>query len=191
MFSPERLDNTKCIPHTDCWLCVRLEIWYLGIQASTCKTNGMWKTWLSAENHGIQVVENPPGEKLAADWNDCSFPIFNVLHHHYCCQSLLSIKLHKIQTLGNKHQCLSAYVKSQFFSLQQFRLEMTCGEMCSAHSPALQAAPSPTALLLPPQGGAQRADLTPSATPPEVGRSFWQPRGKALGAKAAAIWPEA
>lgn len=41
MFSPERLDNTKCIPHTDCWLCVRLEIWYLGIQASTCKTNGM------------------------------------------------------------------------------------------------------------------------------------------------------
>lgn len=73
--------------------------------------------------------KSPPGEKLAAG-NDCSSLLFNVFHHHHCCQSLLGIKLHKIQALGNKHQCLSAYVKSQFFLYSNFAWKLLLGS-CS------------------------------------------------------------
>lgn len=88
-----------------------------GDASPSMQTNGIWNTGLYAQNHRVQAVENPPGEKLAAHWNNCTFVIFNGFHHRCCCQSLLSIKLHKIQTLGNKHRRLSAYVKSQFFFL--------------------------------------------------------------------------
>lgn len=116
---------------------------------------------LSAENHRMQAVENPPGEKLGVNWNDHTFFIFNVFHHRYRCHSLLSIKLHKIQALGNKHQCLSVYVRSQFFPLRQFRLEITSGELQAAlaHLEQLVEVPAP----------------------------LWLHRGKSLGAKAARI----
>lgn len=145
MFSLQRLDNIQCIPCGDYWVYIQLEIWYLGMQASACKTSGIWKTRLYAENHKVQAAENPPGEKLAAAWNDCSFLIFIVFHHHYCCQSLLSIKLHKIQTLGNKHQCLSAYVKSQFFLYSNFAWKLLLVRCTLLLSPTLQAAHSSTA----------------------------------------------
>lgn len=81
--------------------------------------------------------KSPPGEKLAAG-NDCSSLLFNVFHHHHCCQSLLGIKLHKIQALGNKHQCLSAYVKSQFFLYSNFAWKLLLGSCSLQLSPGLQ-----------------------------------------------------
>lgn len=112
----------------------------LRVQDSASKNSGMRKTRLYAESHRVQTGENSPGEKLAGDWNVCSFLIFNVFHHHYCCQSSLSIKLHKIQTLGNKHQCLSAYVKSQFFLYSNFTWKLLLVRCTLQLSPALQAA---------------------------------------------------
>lgn len=145
MFPLWRLDHIQCIPCGDYWFYIQLEIWYLGMQASACKTNGIQKTGLYPENHRVQTVENPPGEKLAANWNDSSFLIFNVFHHHCCCQSLLSIKLHKIQTLGNKHQRLSAYVKSQFFLYSNFAWKLLLVRHTWRLSPALWAARSSAA----------------------------------------------
>lgn len=112
----------------------------LGVQASASKTSGIWKTRFYAESHKVRTGENPSGEKLAGDWNVCSFLIFNVFHHHYCCQSSLSIKLQKIQTLGNKHQCLSAYVKSQFLLYSNFTWKLLLVRHTLPLSPTLQAA---------------------------------------------------
>lgn len=110
----------------------------LGDASLSLQNQWLMKDQAYAENHRVQAVENPPGEKLAANWNDCSFLIFNVFHHHYCCQSLLSIKLHKIQTLGNKHQCLSAYVKSQFFLYSNFAWKLLLVRCTLQLSPTLQ-----------------------------------------------------